>query len=124
MNSLLDTNLLIDINRKYAPAAEFLNSLSEWVISIMTHFELIRGTKNKEQLNKIEKDLKQFETLYVDKNIQHRALEIYSKFKLSHNVSIVDSFIAATAIEYNMVLVTRNLKHYKFIKGLELYKPY
>jgi predicted nucleic acid-binding protein len=43
----------------------------------------------------------------------------YSK---SHNLHINDAFIAVTAIENNMTVVTSNISDFQFISGISLYK--
>jgi hypothetical protein len=44
------------------------------------------------------------------------------KYVLSHKLNVPDGFIAATAMANDIELYTLNLKDYRFIKGLKLYK--
>jgi len=41
---------------------------------------------------------------------------------ISHKLALPDGFIAATAIAHNIELYTLNMKDYRFIDGLRLYK--
>jgi len=41
---------------------------------------------------------------------------------LSHKLALPDGFIAATALANDIELYTLNLKDYRFIEGLKLYK--
>ncbi|QFS46584.1 type II toxin-antitoxin system VapC family toxin [Nostoc sphaeroides CCNUC1] len=41
-------------------------------------------------------------------------------YRLSHNLAIPDSLIAATAIVGNYPFITKNQRHYRFIQGLNL----
>jgi predicted nucleic acid-binding protein len=47
-------------------------------------------------------------------------LETYA---LSHRLSLPDAIIAATAIRHNFSLFTLNIKDFRFIDGLSVYKP-
>lgn len=42
-------------------------------------------------------------------------------FSLSHNLTLPDAFIAATAIFHDIPLYTLNKKDFRFIPGLRLY---
>lgn len=42
------------------------------------------------------------------------------KFK----IGLADSIIAATAIKNNIILLTRNIKHFKNVDKLKVNKPY
>ena len=44
------------------------------------------------------------------------------KYSLSHKLSIPDAIIASTAIYYEIELYTLNIKDFKFIKDIKLYK--
>lgn len=123
MNYLLDTNIIIDANRNHPPAYKFVKSLDEIIISSLVLFELVKGARNKRELSTLKKGFKELTTIYSDEAIQKRALEIYSECRLSCDLPIIDSIIAATAIENDLVLVTRD-KHFKAIKDLEVYFPY
>ncbi|WP_256565294.1 PIN domain-containing protein [Dyadobacter chenhuakuii] len=41
-----------------------------------------------------------------------------------HNLKLPDAIIAATAMVYNLTLVTRNTKDFSNISGLTLINPY
>jgi len=48
----------------------------------------------------------------IDIEIAKRTDEYLQQFRKSHSVELGDAFIAATAVLHNLVLWTRNLKHY------------
>src|SRR5271168_1497779 len=54
MVSLIDTDVMIDLSRGNADAADYVDSLSDPVISIVTAQELIVGAKDKRDLNAID----------------------------------------------------------------------
>ena len=44
------------------------------------------------------------------------------KYVLSHKLVLPDGFIAASAVAHDIELFSLNIKDYKFIEGLKLYK--
>jgi predicted nucleic acid-binding protein len=46
------------------------------------------------------------------------------QFNMSDGLVIPDAFIAATAMEENLQLVTSNIRHFEMIPGITLRKPY
>jgi predicted nucleic acid-binding protein len=77
---------------------------------------------NKKELNQIKKDLKNLTVLDIDRKTCDIFLDIMGKYVLSHKLALPDGFIAASAMANNFELYTLNLKDYKFIDGLKLYK--
>ena len=51
-----------------------------------------------------------------------KALDILEEHHLASGILLFDAFIAATAIENNLILITGNLKHFKMIKELKVEK--
>jgi len=60
--------------------------------------ELVQGARNKGELAKIEKFLKQFDLIAVDKKTSNKSIELMKTYSLSHGLLIPDAFIAASAI--------------------------
>ena len=56
----------------------------------------------------------------ISKEILDEAVKLRQKQKMT----IGDSIIAGTAIKSNLILVTRNIKDFKNIKGLKLLNPF
>ncbi|MCK4736099.1 MAG: PIN domain-containing protein, partial [Methanophagales archaeon] len=46
------------------------------------------------------------------------------ELRRDYKCRLMDALIAATAMKLNLKLVTRNVKHYERIKGLEIEEPY
>lgn len=122
-NILVDTDVLIDLGYGVKKAAEFLDEI-EIQITWATYMEMLAGARNKTELKQIEEALKSHKIVYPNKDILNLASEIYKKETLSGGIGIIDSTIAATALTYDLQLATKNLKHYKNIKGLKVIKPY
>jgi predicted nucleic acid-binding protein len=54
--------------------------------------------------------------------ISEKFIELMLKYSKSHGLAVPDAFIAATAIINNVKLYTLNVKDFKFIDDLNLYK--
>lgn len=120
---LIDTDILIDSARKKVNAISFLEELEKkYLLSIssITRMELIVGCKNKVEQEKVLKAMNDFTIFEVDERIIQKADQLLIQYHLSHGLLIADSIIAATAIESNITLYSKNYKDYQFIKELSL----
>lgn len=126
MKYLLDTNILVDHIR----GKEVINQVSagdEAVISIITLAELTHGAYKsdnpKNSLSKIDYtiDKLNLQVENLSKDIVNTFGEIKANLeKKGQRLEDFDLLIAATAKVNNLTLVTRNIKHFKRIKGLKL----
>jgi len=123
-NILLDTNIIIDMSRGYKPAVDFINSLDQRNICLLTYFELLNGARNKRQFDGIVEDSSKYKIYGFSRKIEQIALDMFVKYKLTHGMGIIDSFVAASTVGNNLKLATKNRKHFDFIKGLKVYDPY
>ncbi len=120
---LLDTDILIDVGRNDAKTIDRLSKISSEIIlavSSITQMELIVGCRNKSELNKLNRFLERFEIFPLTESIAWKAVELLEKYRLSHTLSIPDSLIAATALEYELEFLSKNQKDYRFINSLQL----
>jgi predicted nucleic acid-binding protein len=46
------------------------------------------------------------------------------RYRLSHGLLLPDALIAATAIEYDVTLYTKNVCHFQMIPALTVVRPY
>jgi hypothetical protein len=53
-----------------------------------------------------------------------RAYGSFAKYRLSHNIGLLDSLIAETAAGLGVPLATFNDQHYRVFGGLQLLQPY
>jgi predicted nucleic acid-binding protein len=123
MVSLIDTDVMIDLSRENAEAASYLDSLSDPAISIITAQELIVGARNKRDLSAIDSLVSTYRVIHIDAAIGRLAYELLKRYARSDGLRTFDSLIAATAIEQNCPLVSRNRKHFAMIEGLRLEAP-
>ncbi len=61
--------------------------------------------------------------LHIDAAIGQRAYELLKRYAKSDGLRTFDSLIAATAIEQNCGLDSKNRKHFAMIEGLRLEAP-
>ncbi|MBP9886283.1 MAG: type II toxin-antitoxin system VapC family toxin [Leptospiraceae bacterium] len=123
---LIDTDILIDVTRKKESAIVFLENLEkDYILSIsyITRMELLVGCKNKLEQEKILKAMSDFAIFDINNKTTIIAEQLLISHHLSHGLLIPDSIIAATAIEANITLCSKNYKDFQFIKELS-FIPY
>ncbi|MDP2902525.1 MAG: type II toxin-antitoxin system VapC family toxin [Methylovulum sp.] len=124
---IFDTNILIYADRGVLSAKELIMSTQDKSISAVTYMEYVPFCRNKQELAIFEKMLKilQFTIHEVDHAISYQARQLVRQFALSHSMEMGDALIAATAVAYNELLCTSNIKHFSQINGLmiERYSP-
>ncbi|MDX1960212.1 MAG: type II toxin-antitoxin system VapC family toxin [Leptospiraceae bacterium] len=121
---LCDTDILIEYLKGNPDICTELESIGEenLAISIISYAELIRGALNQKEQKNIKVQIISLSIIHTSEEISSEFQKILDNYALSHRISIPDALIAATAITTNMKLYTRNIKDFKFIKGLILYK--
>ncbi|MEH2230371.1 MAG: type II toxin-antitoxin system VapC family toxin [Nostoc sp.] len=122
-STIFDTDILIDAGRGVLEAVKCLQNLkasSNLAISIITQMELMVGCRNKVELQTLENFLKQFYIIKIDQAVSDTAVDLLRSYRLSHNLAIPDSLIAATSIVWNYPFITKNQRDYRFIQGLNL----
>lgn len=123
---VLDTDVLVDILRKYPPAQDWLESLGNTILFLPGYviMELIQGCRNKAEKDKIEKFIKKFQITWPSSETCNKALSIFSCYHLSHGLGLLDALIGQTSVSLNAPLCTFNQKHYAIIPNLETIQPY
>jgi len=118
---VLDTNVLIEIlkgnNETIKKVEAFTDTLC---ISSITVMELYYGALNKVELNKLEKFVSLFNIIHLNENISKSSTKLIKSYAKSHSLDIPDSLIASTVLESDAVLLTYNLKDFKYIEGMKL----
>ncbi|VXD22932.1 PIN domain-containing protein [Planktothrix paucivesiculata] len=122
---LLDTDILIDVQRGYLPAIAWFSSLTE-IPSVpgFVIMELIQGTGNSQQLRNLLKLVEPLPIIWPNETDFARALSDFTAYHLSHNLGLLDALIGACALGQNATLCTFNVKHYQAISGLQITQPY
>jgi tRNA(fMet)-specific endonuclease VapC len=125
----LDTDILIDFLRGDVKTVEEIKQLEnqfELATTAINLFELYYGAHKTGRERNVEAVRELAERLEVLK-FTHKSAEISGKIlaELEKNgkaVDFRDVMIASIVIENNVTLYTKNLKHFKRIKGIRLYK--
>lgn len=121
---ICDTNVLIEYfknNKEIIHAIEKFG-FNNAAISCVTVGEMYFGALNKTELNKIKRVTNKFIHMDINTQISRTFTKLMFQYSLSHNLTIPDALIAATALTNKIELYTHNQKDFKFIKGLKLLK--
>ena len=122
---LLDTDVLIDFQRNYPPAMQWLLSLTD--IPLVPGFvvmELIQDARNRKEMERSLKLTVPFAVIWPDELEANEAVRFFASYHLSHRLGLIDSLIASMAIHRDLTLCTFNVKHYRALADLHLDKPY
>lgn len=112
---LLDSGILILLLRNHPGYTAQLEQLSEQgalFISTMTRFEVLQGMKERERKQTLE-TLGVLESLPVVDDIAEKAGELVRIWRAKGvRLGISDVLITATALQFNLPLVTTNPRHF------------
>ena len=126
MKYLWDTNIVIYyLQQQFPPAAEkFIDSIlpiSQPAISAITEIELLCWkTDNEEDTNTLQSFISDAQIFELEKNIKIKTVEI----RRANSIKLPDAIIAATALIHDFTLLTRNLKDFKKVNGLQVISPW
>lgn len=121
---LIDTNVVIDYLGKKIPATgmDFMDDVVNVVpsISISTKIEVLGFNAPEEYYQLLVSFMNDSVVLGLKEKIVDWSIEIRKK----QRTKLPDVIIAATAIAYDLVLITRNVSDFKNIDGLKIINPY
>jgi hypothetical protein len=86
--------------------------------------ELLQGCRDRNDQNTVESELRRFAIHWPTATDCDRAMADFAAFRLSHNLGLLDSLIAHTAVGLGEELATFNVKHYAVVNGLATVQPY
>lgn len=122
---LLDTDILIDVQRGHPPAEAWFAQLTELpCVPGFVVMELIQDARNSKQVTMARQLVAKLPIVWATESACNLALGHFVQFHLSHGIGLLDALIAASAVERNATLCTFNVKHYRVIPGLKLDQPY
>lgn len=121
---LIDSNIIIDyLSGKVPPdKSEFMHSVINDIpaVSVMSKIEVLGFNAPVEELKLLEGFFDDAVLLELNSNITEQTISIRRAVK----IKTPDAVIAATALVYNLTLITRNISDFKNIKGLTVIDPY
>src|SRR5687768_6112640 len=122
---VLDTDILIDIQRGHAPAITWFASLTELPsVPGFVIMELIQDASNTQRIRQALRLVAPLPIIWPTEADCNRALFDFTAYHLSHNLGLLDSLIAACATGRAATLCTFNIKHYRIIPNLAMAQPY
>lgn len=116
---LIDTCILIDFFRGREDAARFLEGLDNPpFLSSLTVAELYAGVREGRERQQLDQFVTHFPVLPLDEGSAIQGGLYRRDYGKSHGVGIVDALLAASAQSKNLVLCTKNLKHFPMIDNV------
>jgi predicted nucleic acid-binding protein len=117
--ALVDACVAIDFLRGSDAARVVIDDADVLVASEVTRFELLAGVKPDES-DDVEAFADAVEWLVVDEDVSRRAGSLARMYRQSHSgIDDADYLIAATALEFDLPLLTSNVRHFPMLPGLE-----
>lgn len=121
---LIDTNAVIDYlgNKFLVSGMDFMNGVIDAVpnVSVITKIEVLGFNAPDEHYKTLSNFINDATVLDLTNNIVEASIEIRKK----HKTKLPDAIIAATALMYNLALITHNTSDFKNINGLQVINPH
>lgn len=126
---LLDSDTLSEVIKGrdlavQARAQEYLLAFERFRFSVLTRYEILRGLRAKQaerQIALFELQCQKSDIVPLTDAVIERAAGIYGElYRNGRLISDADILIAATALVYDLVLVTENRAHYSRIRDLRI----
>lgn len=122
---LLDTDVLIDIQRGHRPAVDWFAGLDELpAVPGFVVMELVQDAENREQVERARRLVAPLAIVWPSESDCLRALGDFERYHLSHKLGLLDALIAACAVGRGATLCTFNVKHYRPVPRLVTEQPY
>ncbi len=122
--ALIDTNIIVDLLRKYAPAESWLSTQQALAVTRAVWLEILEGVNDSHAQQRAIRLLKDFELLPTTNEDMEWAVRQLARFGLRYSVDAFDCLIAAPAQRLNLPLYRRNLKHMTPLLGALAQQPY
>ena len=121
---IIDTNAVIDYLGKKMPETgmAFMNSVIDQVpnISVVTKIEVLGFNAPEEHYQLLTNFMNDANVIDLSNDIVEACINL----RKNHKIKLPDAIIAATAIVYDLTLISRNSKDFKNIEGLMVIDPY
>lgn len=121
---ITDSNAVIDYLSKKLPGSgmDFMNTIIDDLptISVITKIEVLGFNTAETHYKLLSNFIKDVTVLDLTSNVVDESIEIRKK----HKIKLPDAIIAATAIAYNLTLISRNVDDFKNITGLRILNPH
>src|SRR5437588_11884287 len=122
---LLDTDILIDIQRGHPPAVAWFGGLATLPsVPGFVVMELVQDARNAAEARRARQLVAPLPTVWPSEADCDRALSDFTAYHLSHGLGLLDALIAACAVGLSATLFTFNARHYRVVPGLTIAQPY
>lgn len=130
MKYLVDTDWVAEYLKARQPTTQILTSLRRegLAISLITYGEIFEGIRRGRDVERHERSFRHFVrrvyllplTIEIMERFAHIRGELRAQGQL---IGDLDTLIAATALEHDLMLITYNTRHFNRIPDLKLYRP-
>lgn len=120
---LVDTNVFLRIFKGDSEVADFIADL-EIAIDATIYIECIQGSKSNQEKQKIKQVLDNLPLFVFSREISETAIDLIDQYSNSHGLLIADALIASTAINYDLTVVTYNVRDFHFVDSLKMLEPF
>ena len=121
---LIDTNVVIDYLGRKLPVQgmDFMNTIIDNIpnVSVVTKIELLGFKAPAEHYQLLTQFMEDANVLDLLSNVVDASIEI----RKDHKTKLPDAIIAATAIVYNLVIISHNVSDFRNITGLQVIDPH
>ncbi|MBK9211991.1 MAG: type II toxin-antitoxin system VapC family toxin [Saprospiraceae bacterium] len=121
---LIDTNIVIDYlgNKLPASGMDFMHTVIDVVpnVSVVTKIEVLGFNAPEQHYQLLTNFINDATVLDLTNNVVETSIEIRKK----HKTKLPDAIIAATALVYDLVLLSHNFADFKNINGLKVIDPH
>jgi predicted nucleic acid-binding protein len=122
---LLDTDVCVDIYRRYPPALQWLATRTEPPeLPGFALLELMQGVRNQREMAHVMRSMAAFRIHWPTAADFDRAVQTYARAHLTHRVGILDLVIGECAVGLSATLCTFNVRHFRAIPALTTEQPY
>jgi len=117
---LIDTNVVIDFLGGKLPtkAKKLLLNIDTPIISVVTQIELHSSNNSTAKETKLINEF--IDEAQVLNTLDEQIVKSCIAIRKAHKIKLPDAIIAATALSFDLVLLTRNTADFKAIKNLEI----
>jgi predicted nucleic acid-binding protein len=121
---LIDSNSVIDYlgNKFPVDGMPFMNAVVDAtpIVSVITKIEVLGFNAPQEHNNLLISFMNDATVIDLVPEVVDQSIALRKLYK----IKLPDAIIAATAIVYNLALITRNVKDFESIPELEVINPY
>ena len=122
---LIDSNVLIDYTSSRLPlkGSDFAEHIfnTDFLISVALKIEVLGFDEVPDKIQRMEEFINTALLLTLDESVTKQTILLRRQHK---NLKLGDAIIAATALVYDLILLTRNTSDFKNILGLKSVNPH